>query len=276
VHAGVVQQVLERPTHDLGVDHDPLVEVDVEVDAARAERRHARDARADERTDVHRGSTDLLGLVAQPLQVEQVLQHPGEPLGALVQRGDDVVLLLLGQLVAALQEGRAEPEDHRHRGAQLVRDRVEERRLQPVEVPEALGDLALAADRLGEPPPLVLQRVEHLPARDRGPQHPRGGAQHRDLGLVEGPVGTDEVEPDEAPPATLDVDRDDREGRDVLVEQDLLLALRERQHRAVDGAAGGEHPLPSLHPGVGEREVLQVVVVDLGGARPAGTTRSSG
>ena len=107
--------------------------------------------RAGRRAEVR---SQLAGIDAA--HVEQVRDEPVEPLGLAIDRGGDLAALLGRPLDVGVHQRPGGGPDRRQRRPQVVRDRVEQRRLERVAPPGDLGGRRLALE------PVALERAADL------------------------------------------------------------------------------------------------------------------
>ena len=130
-----------------------LGDVDVDVGGSGAE---ARERGGDDLVDADRRQADVERAGLEPAHVEQVADERVEPVGLLVDRGEELASCLGRPVDVVLEQARHRRLDRRERRAQVVRDGGEERRAQLVGGGEAAGvgrlglELARAASDDGE------------------------------------------------------------------------------------------------------------------------------
>ena len=150
------------------------------------------DDRLHEGAEVERLDRHDEAAVVEQREVEQILDHGAQRTGVGGDPLGEVAPLLVAEAIPAGGQERREPSDGGGRGAQLVRRRAQEHRLEAVELAEPLQGLLLAG---------VEGRVHHgggdeLAQRTEGLQ----------LGGVERPAG-DHLEQRHAAPAPLEGER---------------------------------------------------------------------
>jgi hypothetical protein len=162
VQVGVREQVLEDPLHLRLIDVRATFAL-FDLDRPVAEDLRLGEETSDELVQLERVPARRHDARIQAVEVEQIRQQRVHPLRSLDERSEHVVANLIVQLVPQPFERAGGDQDGRERRLEVVRERVEQRVLEPVERDQslllgpALGDVeqqALQADRMAV-------RVEH-------------------------------------------------------------------------------------------------------------------